>query len=105
MNYLAFDIGEKLLGKGKFLTNPGDIGKLVSIIVSNAIIFAGVILIFLFVGGGIMMIVGAGSDNPDQAGKGKQAATSAVIGFIIVFAAYWIVQLISKITGVPILGI
>ena len=46
------------------------------------------------------MIAGAGQDNPERAAKGKQAATSALIGFIIIFAAYWIIRLIEIITGV-----
>jgi len=53
--------------------------------------------------GGIGMIAGAGNSNPEQAGKGRQAATSAVVGFIIVFAAYWIMQLIEILTGFSIL--
>lgn len=76
------------------------LGDLVSVIVSNALVIAGVILLFFFIFGGISMIAGAGRDNPEQAAKGKQAVTSALIGFIIVFAAYWIVRLIEIITGV-----
>ncbi|MEK7112910.1 MAG: hypothetical protein AAB875_06390 [Patescibacteria group bacterium] len=109
MNNLAQGTGvsieEKFFGKsGGFLTNITDVGKLVSIIVSNAIIIAGIILLFLMVFGGISMIAGAGSQNPEQVAKGRQAVTSALIGFIIVFAAYWIVQLIGAITGINILG-
>lgn len=99
------NIGEKFLGKsGSFLTEITDIGKLVSIIVSNAMVIAGIILLFFMVFGGISMIAGAGSQNPEQVAKGRQAVTSALIGFIIVFAAYWIVQLIEVLTGVKILG-
>ena len=68
-------------------------------LVSTAITIAGIILLFLLVGGGIAMIAGAGSDNPEQVQKGKQAATSAVVGFIVVFVAYWIVRLIEVLTG------
>ena len=49
------------------------------------------------------MVMGAGRDNPEQAAKGKQAATAAVIGFIIIFASYWIIQLIQLLTGITIL--
>ena len=49
------------------------------------------------------MIAGAGKDNPEQTAKGKQAVTSAVLGFVVVFAAYWIVQLIEEFTGLPLL--
>lgn len=98
------DIGKSFLGKGTFLSDIKDVGKLVSILVSNAMVIAGIILLFLMVFGGISMIAGAGSQNPEQVAKGRQAVTSALIGFIIVFAAYWIVQLIGAITGINILG-
>lgn len=45
------------------------------------------------------MIAGAGNQNPEQTAKGRQAVTSAVIGFVVVFAAYWIVRLIEEILG------
>lgn len=98
------NIGENFLGKGNFLTKETDLGQLVSIISSNAVILAGLVLIILFIVGGIMVISGAGKDNPETAAKGKQAVSAAVIGFVIVFAAYWIVQLIGKITGIELLG-
>jgi hypothetical protein len=98
------NIGKEFLHEGTFLTQITDIGQLVSIIVSNAMILAGIILLFLIIAGGIGMIAGAGSNNPEQLEKGKKAITAAVIGFVIVFTAYWIVQLISKLTGVNILG-
>ena len=80
------------------------LADLVSIIVSNAIIIAGVIMIFLLIFGGISIIMGTGQDNPEAAARGKQAATTAVIGFIIIFAAYWIVQIIEFMTGLEILS-
>lgn len=99
------DIGKSFLGEKGFLKDLTNVGALVSIIVSNAMVIAGIILLFLFVAGGIRMIAGAGSQNPEQIAKGRQAVTSALIGFIIVFAAYWIVQLIEGLTGLTILGI
>lgn len=108
MNLLAqtsVPIGSTFFGKeNSFLSQVSDIGKLVSLILSNAIVIAGVILLFLFVAGGIGMIAGAGSDNPEQLANGRKAITAAIIGFIIVFAAYWIVQLVQALTGVKILG-
>ncbi|GMR03311.1 MAG: hypothetical protein BMS9Abin21_144 [Thermodesulfovibrionia bacterium] len=76
---------------------------LVSIILSNALVAAAIIMLFLIIGGGIAMIAGAGSDNPEAAARGKQAVTAAVIGFIIIFATYWIIQLVEIITKVDIL--
>lgn len=102
MNYLAQNptgvpIGETF---GSPFGQTQTIGSLISVILESAFAIAGVIFIFLLVFGGISMIAGAGNQNPEQAAKGKQAVTSAVVGFIVVFAAYWIVRLIEEIVGV-----
>ena len=108
MNKLAeINIGEKFLGKDHFLVKSKDltgVGTLTSIIISNALVIAGVIVLFFFIAGGIGMISGAGKDNPEKAEKSKKTITSAVIGFVVIFAAYWIVQIIGKITGINLLG-
>lgn len=80
------------------------IGDLVSLIVSNAMVVAGVIVVFLFVAGGIMVISGAGEGNPQSTAKGKAAVTSAMVGFLIVFTSYWIVRIIEQVTGLQILN-
>jgi hypothetical protein len=101
VNKLAVDIGTSF--NSPFGQEKG-IGDLVSAIISNALVIAGVILVFFFVIGGISMMAGAGQDNPEKAAKGKQAATSALLGFIIIFAAYWIIRIIESITGLAILN-
>lgn len=101
MNKLAVNIGSTF--NSPFGQEKG-IGSLVSVIISNALVIAGIILVFFFIFGGISMIAGAGQDNPEKAAKGKQAATSALLGFIIIFAAYWIIRIIESITGLNILN-
>jgi len=100
VNYLAVDIGEKF---GAPVSDITEVGGLVSTIVSVALTLSGVIVLVLFVLGGIGIIAGAGGDNPERMQKGKQTISAAAIGFVIVFAAYWIVQLIEFITGIQIL--
>jgi Zn-dependent protease with chaperone function len=78
-------------------------GNLVSIILSNAIVIAGILMFVLILAGGFGIIMSAGSNNPEGAEKGKKAITAAVIGFIIIFASYWIIKIIEKITGLTIL--
>jgi hypothetical protein len=79
------------------------VGNLVSIILSNAVVLAGVIMLFLMLIGGFGIIMGAGQDNPETAAKGRKAVTAAVIGFIIIFASYWIIKIVETITAVKIL--
>ncbi|MBN1168701.1 hypothetical protein JXA63_02305 [Candidatus Woesebacteria bacterium] len=82
-------------------TGDYTIGNLVRIFIEGAMVVAGIIFLFLIIGGGISLISGAGSGNKEAVAKGKQAVTSALIGFIIIFASYWIIQLIEIITGIP----
>ncbi len=103
MNKLAFDIGNTF---GSPIGQTGGVGlaDLVSLILSNAVAFAGVIMFFFFLGCGLGVIIGAGRNDPQTAEKGKQTVTAAVIGFIIIFVAYWIIQLVEGVTGVNILN-
>jgi hypothetical protein len=79
------------------------VSDLVSIILSNAMVIAGILMFILILVGGFGIITSAGSDNPEGAAKGKKAVTAAVIGFIIIFAAYWIIKIIETLTGLSIL--
>ena len=104
INYLAqIDIGDKFFGVGGGIRDANSISGYVTLFLNASFVIAGVLLLFYFVLGGIGMIAGAGKDNPQQIEKGKQAATSALIGFIVVFASYWIVKLIEQLTGIKIL--
>ena len=100
MEKIAVEIGGSF---GSPFGQTYGLADLVSVILSNAIVVAGILLLFLLIFGGISMIMGAGQDNPEAAAKGKQAATAAITGFIIIFAAYWIIQIIETVTGLDIL--
>jgi hypothetical protein len=102
----AVDIGFKFLeGSRMDLYNPYNVSTYISAIITGAISLAGIVLLFLLVGGGIAMISGAGKSDPKTVEQGKKAATSALIGFIVVFSAYWIVKLIELITGLNLIGV
>lgn len=106
MNKLAVDIGTTFIGTSSTnLSDQSGISFYVSSIMTAAISIAGIILLFLLVGGGIAMISGASKSDPQSVQKGKQAATSALIGFVVVFCAYWIVKLIETITGLKLISI
>lgn len=80
------------------------LGGIVSIFLKNAFIIAGILLFFLLLFGGFGIIIGAGGGDPKKTAQGQQAVTSALIGFLIIFASYWIIQIIQVLTGVNILG-
>ncbi|MEK7184546.1 MAG: hypothetical protein AAB683_00215 [Patescibacteria group bacterium] len=91
---LAVDIGNEF--NSPFSTGK-TIGDLVSMGIGIAFVVAGIVLLVSFIIAGIGLISGAGESNPEKMEKGKQALTSTVIGFVVVFTAYWIVKLIEQI--------
>lgn len=95
-------IGDTFFGGPHFLQNLPGLGQLVSILLSNAIVIAGVILIFIIIYAGITMINAGG--NPQEIQRARQLIYSAIIGFIIVAGAFLIVRVIERATGVNILG-
>jgi len=108
MNYLAqVDIDQSFFGQvGHFLgdLNPGveGLGQLVSILLPNAIMVAGVVLVILIIIAGFYMITGAG--DPQKIEQGKNIITAGIIGFIIIAVAFLIVRFIESTFGVSILG-
>ena len=76
-------------------------GNLVSTILSNVLILSSIILFFIFLLGGYTIISSQG--NPEKTEKGKQSITSAIIGFVIIFTSYWIIQIIEIVSGITIL--
>lgn len=82
-------------------TKPGStIGEVVSLGINLAFVLAGILILFMLVFAGFKMVQGAGNSDPKSAEQAKQAATSAVIGFAIIFTSFWIIKLIEVIIGV-----
>jgi len=80
----------------------GSIGEIISNLLQNIYVLAGILLFVLLIIGGVIFIIGAGNDSPEQAKKGKQAITAALIGFVVIFASYWIIRIIEIVTGMNI---
>ena len=81
-------------------TGGKTLGDLVTLVVNLSLIISGVFFLFLFVMGGFKIISSAGSGDAKSTASGKQAVTSALIGFTIIFVSYWIIRIIEVITGV-----
>lgn len=94
----AVNIGDIFEPAKKFPT----LGDLLNILLPNVLLIAGVILFILILAGGFMILKGAGSGDAQSAEKGQKAATFAVIGFVIIFVSYFVIQLIELVTGINI---
>jgi len=92
-------IGEKFGSPWGYAPNF-HFGTLISNVLTAAISISGVIALLLFITGGLKIIMGASNSDSRSTGEGKQTVTWAVIGFIIIFTAYWIIRVIELISGV-----
>lgn len=103
---LAIDIGQaiKLDGVSKLSDTYQNTGTLVSVIVKNGAVVAGIILLALLIVGGLMFIIGAGSDDLKKVQNAQNIIVSSLIGFAVIFLAFIIIQIIEVITGLNILN-
>lgn len=63
---------------------------------------AGIILLFILISAGFQMIGSRGDPKALQAAQGK--ITTAIIGLVIIFTAYWIVQIVKQFLGITVTG-
>jgi len=105
-NQLALDIGKQFWVRPNTgiseASGFGSIGEIISNLLPNIFTIAGIILFIILIVGGLVFMMGAGQENPDLAKKGKQAITSTLIGFLIIFCSYWIIKIIEVVTGLNI---
>lgn len=101
---LAVNLGDTPLGTGKSISQTyTEPASLVTLIVKNGLTIAGIIFLVLLIAGGFMMIASAGSGDQKKAATAKTMVTDAVIGFLVIFLSYFIIQIVEVITGLTIL--
>lgn len=78
------------------------LGSAVSAILPNVIVFTGVLFFALIIYSGFQLITLGGQYNlnSEKVTKAKQMIYYAAIGFLLVISAYFILQIISRVTGI-----
>jgi hypothetical protein len=74
-----------------------NIGQIISAALPLVFTVAGMILLIYLIFGGLQLMLSRG--DPKSAGGAKAHITNALIGFIIIFVAYWAVQLVGLTLG------
>lgn len=101
------NIGDQFFGTGvtskASFTSLTGISKFVALFLNIAFAIAGILLLFYFIVGGIGMMTSAGKNDPQAAEQAKKTVTSSLIGFVVIFASYWLVSLIGQILGIQVL--
>ncbi len=74
-----------------------NLGAIMTNLLTYIFAFAGIGLLVYLVVGGFKLMTAAG--DPKKMQEGQHIITNAVIGFVVVFVAFWIVQLVANILG------
>lgn len=77
-------------------SNP-TIGGILSAAAPLIMAFAGLGLLLMLISAGYTFLTSAGDAKKME--QGKHQLTNAIVGFFIIFAAYWIVQLVGAVFG------
>lgn len=100
---LAVNIADIEMKQGTLGSNYPSLSTLVNIVLKNSLTIAGIILVFLLIYGGLMFIISAGSGDQKKSQQSQAIITNALIGFVVVICAYFIIQIIEVLTGLTIL--
>jgi len=92
--FAAVDIGSEWK-----LAQFDSLGKLVSTFLPRILLLGGIIFFLLSVYAGFSFMTSAGSDDAQAKEKWRQILTYGVIGLIIMFGAFWVLQIINFILG------
>src|SRR3989344_4994948 len=94
---MDFDKLNKAIGLDPKLTN---VGSIVNVIVPVLLIIAGFFLLYQLVSGGFALMFSKGDQRAVEGAKGK--VTNAVIGFVILFIAFWLVQILGTVLKIDV---
>jgi len=85
-----------------FKTEFTDIGSIISALLPYIYVIAGLILFGAIIISGFQFLFSAG--DPKKTAGAKGCLTNAIIGFLIVFLSWWLIQIIEVIFHLDITG-
>lgn len=86
---------------GTFKFKNWNIGDLISELLPYVLVIAGLLMGFFLISGGFELLTSGGDVKKIEAGQKR--ITKAIIGFLIIFLAYWLAQILETILGISIL--
>lgn len=83
---------------GGVINLSGDaLGTIVGRSLQYVFLAAGIGLLLMIISSGFTLMTAAGDAKKMAAGRGR--LTNAIVGFLLIFASFWIVQLVGVILG------
>lgn len=80
----------------------GTVADIINALVPYIFALAGLLLLIFLILGGFELMTSGGS--PEKIESGRKKIMAAVIGFLIIFVAYWGIQILERIFGIAITG-
>jgi type III secretory pathway component EscU len=77
-----------------------DLASVINKLLTYILPLAGIILFFMIIAGGFQLLTSAG--NPDSISKGQKKITIAIVGFLVIFIAYWLMQILEVVFGITV---
>lgn len=77
------------------------LGSLVTDILKYVYVIGGLILLVMLVMGGITLMTAGGDQNKTK--QGYAMLSNSLIGFVIIFVSYFVMQILEVVLGVKIL--
>lgn len=78
-----------------------DVGGLISSLIPYAMVLGGLILFGMLIMGGFEMLTSVG--NQEKTAAGAARIKNALIGFVLLFAVFWLAQIIQVLFKIQIL--
>ena len=106
--YWQFFKSDLITGDGKVRIfelasrKEGAIGAIISALLPIIYLIAGLILFGAIIVSGFQLMTSGGDQKKTAEAKG--CLTNAIIGFVIIFISWWLVQILQIIFGIDILG-
>ena len=91
------ELNEAIFGESPGFQNLGDI---ITKLLKYLFPFAGLLLFAYLIIGGFSFLTSGGDPKAMEQAKGK--VTNAIVGFLIIFLAYWIVQIFEYIFKISV---
>ncbi len=75
------------------------IGSFISALLPYLFAIAGLLLLLYLIWGGFSLMTSGG--DPKQMDQAKGKITNAIVGFLLLFVSYWLVQILQVVFGLP----
>lgn len=85
-----------LMARGNNLT----VAQIVNTILPYVYVIAGLSLLLMLISGGVTLMTAGGNPQKSKAGYGQ--ITAGLIGFVIIFISYFVLQIVQTVLGVAI---